>query len=171
MSLRLRYILSGVIIVLIGILGWLFAQPPGDKDASKKATQQATNTQAYLQVNDRCLTLAVADTPQKRRQGLSGYSDLASDEGMLFVYESLGKRGFWMKEMSFPIDIIWLDASNRVVTIKRFAQPDSFPQSFYPDRPAKNVIETVAGFTKSENINSGDRLTVTKPTTTTPVVC
>lgn len=138
----------------------------------KPTSDQSTSTSyAYLKTDDRCVTLAVADTPSQKRQGLSGREDLSADEGMLFVYEDKSRRGFWMKNMNFAIDIFWLDESGNVVTVKRSAQPSSYPESYYPDRPAKNVIETVAGFAKTENINSGDRLTVIDPTSTTPVGC
>lgn len=138
---------------------------------SLESDQPTSTTYAYLKTDDRCVTLAVARTPSEKKQGLSERENLPTDEGMLFVYEDTSRRGFWMKNMNFAIDIFWLDESSNVVTVKRSAQPSSYPESFYPDQSAKNVIETVAGFAETENINSGDRLTVIGPTSTTPVGC
>jgi uncharacterized membrane protein (UPF0127 family) len=135
-------------------------------------TEQATSTQfAYLQTADRCVQLAVADTPEQRRRGLSGYNFLDDNEGMLFAYDQPGNYGFWMKDMDFPIDIIWLDGDNEVVTLKRDVSPASFPNTFYPTELAKNVIEVASGEARQLKVNSGDRLQIVGPTTTPPGGC
>src|SRR3989344_5288383 len=55
------------------------------------------------------LVTDVADTPELRQLGLSGKKSLEKDSGMLFVFDTTGIYGFWMKEMAFPIDVIWID--------------------------------------------------------------
>ncbi len=165
---KLHILLLGLLAV---IAGWLFTQSVQENTASTTPAQQETNTQAYLQINDRCLELAVAASQEEKSEGLSGYDNLASDEGMLFVYDQPGEYGFWMKNMEFAIDIFWLTEDNEVVGVKEEAQPSSYPQTFHPDQPAKKVVETPAGFTKTENINLGDRLNLTNPTTTSPGGC
>jgi len=154
-----------VFAVGFGFVWWQFFTEYTDT-AKPDVTQQA-----YLTSDGQCLRLAVAETPQERQEGLSNYDSLKADQGMLFLYDQPGTYGFWMKDMDFAIDIIWLDENNRVVTIKQRVQPKSFPQTFKPDQPAKKVIETPAGWTQKQNINSGDQLTLVGPTTTTPVDC
>jgi uncharacterized membrane protein (UPF0127 family) len=156
--------LTATALVVIIILGL-------QQDRKEVGESVSSEMHAYLQTDGRCVELDIAETEDEKQQGLSGRKELAANEGMLFTYEDQAKRGFWMKDMKFPIDIIWIDDENRVVTIKDSAQPDSYPETFAPDRPAKNVIETVAGFSNTENINPGDRLIIVGPTTTTPVGC
>ena len=54
------------------------------------------------------IAVAIADTLEKRTQGLSGRESLSANEGLLFVFSTSGAYGIWMKDMRFPIDIIWI---------------------------------------------------------------
>lgn len=96
-------------------------------------------------VNNTLFRVSVASTEEKRRRGLSGQSRLAVNEGMLFIFDQPGRYGFWMKEMLFPIDIIWLDADFQPVHLVENATPESYPVSFYPPQPAKYALEVAAG--------------------------
>ena len=60
----------------------------------------------------------IANTPLLRSQGLSGRDFLDPSEGMLFIFESPGKHGFWMKDMKIPIDIIWIQGDRIVGYVK-----------------------------------------------------
>lgn len=97
----------------------------------------------------------LADTPEKRTQGLSGRSGLAENEGMLFVFPEEGIYGFWMKDMNFSIDIIWIDNAGTVVHVAESVPPDSYPTSFSPSKPAKYVLEVEAGFAKAHQVSPG----------------
>jgi uncharacterized membrane protein (UPF0127 family) len=166
-----KQVISATALVCLAVgVGILYASI--NSQVPDRTEQAATSTQlAYLQTADRCVQLAVADTPDRRRRGLSGYDSLDDNEGMLFVYDDSGNRGFWMKDMDFAIDIIWLDEDSEVVTIKRKAQPKSYPNTFYPTEPAKNVIEVASGMAETLKINSGDRLQIVGPTSTPPGGC
>lgn len=92
----------------------------------------------------------VASTPQSRAKGLSGRSHLDPDEGMLFVFEEEGQYGFWMKDMKFPIDIVWINEEGIVVHIERHVSPSSYfdhdpPQTFINKPAAKYVLELADG--------------------------
>ena len=68
---------------------------------------------------------------------------------MLFVYgDASTERCFWMKDMNFAIDMIWLDKDRQIVTIQSNVSPDSYPKSFCPDKPAQYVLEVNSGFAK-----------------------
>src|ERR1043166_4776967 len=54
------------------------------------------------------VVVEVASTETQREQGLSGRSALPSGRGMLFVFDADAEWGFWMKDMSFAIDMVWL---------------------------------------------------------------
>lgn len=98
--------------------------------------------------NDK-LVAEVTSTDQQKQLGLSGRPCLEDGTAMLFPYSEPGNLCFWMKDMRFPIDMVWLDKGKKVVTIKADATPDSFPQSFCPSRPAQYVVEVQAGLAKS----------------------
>ena len=98
-----------------------------------------------LTIGEKTLNIEVADTDDERMQGLSDRDSLPRGSGMLFIFEKPGVHGFWMKDMRFPIDIVWLDESYKVVDIARSMSPNSFPHVFYPPRPVKYVLETNPG--------------------------
>ncbi len=106
-------------------------------------------------VGDTTVKILLADTPQERTQGLSGRENLAKDEGMLFVFPEEGIYGFWMKDMRFSIDILWLNSAGEVVYIVENASPESYPASFTPEKAAQYVLELPAGFVSSHNVTLG----------------
>lgn len=87
----------------------------------------------------------VADTEASRERGLSGHAPLNDSEGMLFVFDTDARWGIWMKDMSFPLDIVWADAGGRIVHIERDVSPDTYPRIFAPPVPARYVVELPAG--------------------------
>ncbi len=91
----------------------------------------------------------IADTEEKRTQGLSGREFLKGNEGMIFVFPESDYYGFWMKDMRFPIDIIWLDENFSVIGITEHVSPETFPNVFYPPEPVRFVLEVSAGTTKN----------------------
>ena len=99
--------------------------------------------------------LYVADTLEKRTRGLSGVVKLSDNEGMLFVFDKLGFWSFWMKEMKFPIDIIFIN-NKRVVDIKRNIRAESYPQTFTSSVSADSVIEINANQSSKVNLSVGD---------------
>ena len=102
------------------------------------------------------IQLEIADTPEKKVQGLSGREELEKGQGMLFVFDEPKKAGIWMKDMNFPIDIIWFDEKKTIVHIKENATPESFPEVFIPPTLVSFVLEVPAGFAKERGIRVGD---------------
>ena len=111
-----------------------------------------------VRIGEQTYQLEVADDPTERTQGLSGRTELAPNSGMLFVFDEPAQHGIWMKDMNFAIDIIWLDESKEIIEIVDEASPASYPETFYPDRPAKYVIELPAGVAQSHDLDLGDSL-------------
>src|SRR3989344_2021969 len=89
---------------------------------------------------------------------IAGKKELKKDEGMLFVFNHTGKYPFWMKDMNFPIDIIWIGEDLRVVYIKKDAKPESYPETFTPNQDAKYVLEVFSSFSEKNNLKEGDRV-------------
>lgn len=112
-------------------------------------------SQAKAIVNGKSYTIEVADTKAAREQGLGGRTSLPADAGMLFVFGQSDIQCFWMKDMHFNLDIIWLDARHRVVHIAQNVSPSTYPDSFCPARPAKYVLELNAGQAQQAGIEQG----------------
>jgi uncharacterized membrane protein (UPF0127 family) len=75
---------------------------------------------------------------------------------MLFVFASPDVYQFWMKDMNFPIDIIWLDANKKVVLIEHDVAPSTYPDSYGPETLTQYVIEIPAGEAKRAGLKVGD---------------
>ena len=109
-----------------------------------------------LQLGDGVFLSQVAKTPESREKGLSGTVPLRENEAMLFIYDSDGKWAMWMKDMKYPIDIIWLDKDKKVVYIVKNAPPESYPfDNFTPKQEARYVVELMAGTVAKKAITIG----------------
>mgnify|MGYP003292064723 CR=1 FL=1 len=113
------------------------------------------------------LTADLALSSEQKEKGLSVKEKLKENEAMLFVFEKPGSHSFWMKDMKFPIDILWLDSDKRVVHIEKNLQPCNpfLPcPSFSPDTKAQYVLETVAGLSDRKGIKIGTQVDFQLPT-------
>ncbi len=113
-----------------------------------------------LFIGDTQISIDIADTPPSQARGLSGRSTLFDIEGMLFIFPRDGKYGFWMKEMLFPIDIIWLDKDWKIAEITASVEPSTYPTIFYPEVPIRAVLEVAAGFGERHDVAVGDSITL-----------
>ena len=113
-------------------------------------------TGAVAQVAGVTIDLLVGDTPEEREKGLSGHPGLEPEEGMLFVFPEDGVYSFWMKDMLFAIDIIWLSYSGDIIDIRENAAPESYPTAFTPRGPARYVLELPQGFVAEHRVAVGD---------------
>ncbi len=91
------------------------------------------------------LRLEIADSESERSQGLSGRESLADDTGMLFIFDSPSYPGFWMKDMHFALDFVWINSDWQIVQIDRDVQPDTYPQIFTPNSAVRYVLEINSG--------------------------
>jgi hypothetical protein len=99
--------------------------------------------------------LALTETEQI--QGLSGRQSLSPNTGMLFVFNKPGNYPFWMPNMNFSIDIIWITPDMKVDYIKKDATPESYPVTFSPkDNNATYVLEVPSGFSEQNHLQVGD---------------
>lgn len=115
-------------------------------------------TQVRLGLPDRAFKLEVAKGAADRAQGLAGRDSLPQDQGMLFIFPKDKKPCMWMKDMRFPLDILWLDAQQRIVHMARNLSPLTYPQVFCPRAPAAYVVELNAGQTQAAHVYVGQRL-------------
>ena len=112
----------------------------------------------FVKIDGQTLKVDLATTPGAQAQGLSGRKSLAEGEGMLFVFPKPSKYFFWMKNMNFPIDIIWLDANQKIIYLKKDALPELFPETYGPEKNSLYVLEVKALFTEKNNSKLGDKV-------------
>jgi len=132
----------------------------GENDFLIKLAQYRNLTVTIDRYN---ISAFVADTDDKRSKGLSGVENMFENQGMLFIFNYPSKQGFWMKEMMFPLDIIWLDSNNSVIHIEKKLQPCTsvlLCTVYSPSRDAKYVLETISGFTDLHSVNEGDKIKI-----------
>lgn len=106
-----------------------------------------------------CFDVKLAKTPDQRRVGLTQTPLLKKEEGMLFLYASKGYYSYWMKGMSYPIDILWLDENRKVVTLQEGVPPCVLEDCplYSSNHPALYVLEISAGAAKNYNISYGSQ--------------
>jgi uncharacterized membrane protein (UPF0127 family) len=97
----------------------------------------------------------VARSPSTRERGLSGTPSLDSDEGMLFIFPQPGVYAFWMKDMNFGIDIIWIDSDRRVIGVTHNISPETYPETFGPTEKVQFVLEVPAGSAEKFGLKEG----------------
>lgn len=101
------------------------------------------------------IVVTLAQTDAEIKKGLGGKEGLKENEGMLFVFDKPDRYGFWMRDMKFPIDIVWIE-NNKVIFIQKSVSPDTYPITFSPAQPASLVLELPSGFCDTHNVSVGD---------------
>jgi uncharacterized protein len=111
--------------------------------------------QTPLTIGGAEITYELADIESERSKGLSGRLSLSQKEGMLFVFDSPDMYSFWMKDMKFPIDFIWIDENRQVIGFLENISPNTYPETFSPPSPVKYVLEVNSGFVEKFGITVG----------------
>jgi len=142
---RLAYMafIFGLVILVVGVLALLITSQP---------------TKTTLTINQNHYQLTIARTTAQLEQGLGGRPSLPADQGMLFEFNKTAQWCFWMKDMHFPIDMIWLNQNKQVVYIKPDALPSSYTAKFCPTQSAKYVIELKAGTAQADQLRINSKL-------------
>lgn len=105
------------------------------------------------------IQVLVATSSADQERGLGGRASLPADQGMLFVFPVPGSYAFWMKDMEFPLDIVWIGSDEVVAGVTSGIPADSFPSTYLPPRPISYVLELNAGAAEKYGIGSGTPLT------------
>ncbi|MBI4097769.1 MAG: DUF192 domain-containing protein [Candidatus Levybacteria bacterium] len=109
-------------------------------------------------VNGETFTVTLAKTEKERQIGLSKTDKIGENQGMLFIFEKADYYPFWMKEMKFPIDIIYINA-DKVTTVIDNAKPitnaDGNLEVYEPAEKSDKVLELKAGTAKKHSIKKG----------------
>lgn len=100
----------------------------------------------------------IAENENARQKGLSGRPFIKNNQAMLFVFQKSDVYCFWMKDMRFPIDIIWVDSSKTIVGTTEQVLPSSYPKTFCSPNPVQYVFEISAGQVSAASVRPGQRI-------------
>lgn len=141
---RIWRLIIGIALVAFG--AWIiYSGVSGNTAGNSSAT-----------INGYTINLLVADEQDEITKGLSGRKSIPEDTGMLFIMPEPITPNFWMKDMEFAIDFIWINEEMEVVAITPSIGPDSYPITFSPPEPVKYVLEVNAGLSAHRGWLPGD---------------
>lgn len=144
-----------VFAVFVGVVVYQFTAGMGQ---SPQPTPNVTVT-----INKQIFKATVVKESLDQQIGLSKYTSLPEDQGMLFEFTEPGYYPFWMKDMKFAIDIIFIDG-DKIVSIAQDVpapkSPDENLPQYQPEAPANKVFEIKAGLAKKYNIKKGDTVEI-----------
>lgn len=116
--------------------------------ASYRPALAPENTESVfreLKINGKIINVEIADTVEKRTKGLSGRQSLPENQGMLFVFATPDYYSFWMKDMNFGLDFIWI-RGNEVVEITENVSPEDYqPASSLDQRESGRATQSNRG--------------------------
>jgi len=124
---------------------------------------QSTSSESVLShkgqiiIGNNVWDVEIAKNDADRVNGLSNRKILYKNTGMLFVFDKMGPLSFWMKDMLFSIDMIFLDSSWRIVLIESNLQPDTFPKTFGSSVESQYVLELNASEASGHDLKVGDQ--------------
>ena len=142
-------------LVLAGLLLAAAACAPGSKaplDGSGRAMEQLT---VVTSTGEHAFWVEIADDEAERQRGLMFRPPLEEDRGMLFEFEDAREQGFCMRNTPSSLDIVYIGADGKIVSIARHTTPFS-EQSLPSNGPAKGVLEVRAGRMDEIGAKPGD---------------
>jgi hypothetical protein len=146
-----------VVLVIVAVFGFGFSY-------YLDSLSGGYNMYAIFPNGEKVKILDVLKTNEERARGLSGRTALGADEGMYFSFPEEDSYGFWMKDMNFPIDILWVSKGTLVGFAENAAPqpgvPDSSLTVYTPPQAIGGVLEMTAGAKQRYNLNVGDKIQI-----------
>lgn len=138
---NIRLILGAAVVIflLLILLTFIF---------SRKSTKVTVEGQTF--------SVKVAKTDKEKQIGLSDTKKLDKNKGMLFVFDNPDYYAFWMKNMKFPIDIIYINGDKVTYVVHDAPAPtDSNLPIYQPNEKSDKVLEINSGLSKTYDIKAG----------------
>ena len=162
MHIRLQVLIPiSAAAVIVGVAGMLSLP-------SEVSIESNSNfLMGTVQLDDKLLQVYLADTEPRKMRGLMWEAQdfLADDKGMLFVFDEPGTRSMWMKNMQFPLDILWFDENGNVVSIEKNVPPCITPLEVMSCKSvgvsadnAQYVLELTAGYVDKYEVTENSQL-------------
>lgn len=146
----MKKVLLLLVLFIILVIGFIFLS------YQNKKTPLAT-------INNHTFNLEIAKSEKDQEIGLSKYKNISSNFGMLFLFEKEGYYSFWMKNMKFPIDIIFIKNGKIVKIFSDVPFPkssNSYLPIYKPDELSDTVLEINAGLSKEYNFQKNDTVII-----------
>jgi len=173
-----KYILIAVIILIAGYFiydnffaekekeKYTFSTDPQERIKNVKEPQfKKEGELEFLKGNGKDsikkIEIELAENDPERMQGLMYRKSMDEGRGMLFIFETEREESFWMKNTIMSLDIIYVNAKFEIVKIYKHTIPFS-ENSLPSEKPAKYVVEVIAGFTDKFGIKEGDKISFSK---------
>ena len=156
----LFFITIFVILLIIGGVTWNFFVQHYQTD--KQESPCGSYKQKDLIIGGKIIKVDISDNDCKRIQGLSDRKGISENNGMLFIFPREGNYGFWMKDMNFPIDILWVDDNLYVTGVEKSVSTSTYPEIIGEKYLAKYVLELFSGFSEKNNIKVGNKIILSK---------
>ncbi len=148
-----------MISILLVVIVFLFIALSATIFYSEKNSEYKTGK---VTINNNSFDVEIADNFIKQTLGLSGRESLNKDSGMFFIFSQKSTRSFWMKDMNFPIDIIWMD-DDTIIHITKNLQPPKIAGKILTaisSKPSNKVLEINAGLSEKLGIKIGDKISL-----------
>ncbi len=163
-------IIGGLFLVIVVLLVFgrgftTIGRLPGQRESTQSAVtnprEQVEEGKTRVRVKSLDVTAEIAATDKEKKKGLSERESLPISEGMFFVYDRMAIYTFWMKDVQFPIDIIWIDEDKKIVYIAQNAQPepdknDGELKRYRPSGESQYILEINAGLAAANGLAIGD---------------
>lgn len=159
--MKKKLMLLFLVALAIIILGFIFRKESNTFwDFSSQG--DSLGDQVIISIGNNNINTKVADDPKSLEMGLSNTESLGPNDGMFFVFDMPSQKFFWMKDMNFAIDIIWIDEDFKITGVVQNAQPSSYPKTFSSPNDTKYVLEVNSGYFAKHNLHIGDKVKVVK---------
>lgn len=148
---NLRIITGAVVVFFLAILFLVII-----------LSRDTSTTKTKVTINNKTFNVFIAKSDIEKQVGLSSKNKISENQGMLFLFDKPAYYSFWMKEMKFPIDIIYIE-NNKVVTIISSVKPSSNSTNlsiYTPKKKADMVLEINAGLSEKYNIHEGTTINI-----------
>lgn len=139
------------VLVLVGALVFFFVAS-GNSDCTKDYRNDEQVT-----ISGKTFEAELARSAQEHQKGLSGRDCIGDNQAMLFTFDKPGQYGFWMKDMKFAIDVIWISPDKKIAAIEKDFKPETYPENAVneKDKPALYVLEVKSGTTNELGLQLG----------------
>ena len=107
------------------------------------------------------IQIEIADNDFEQQTGLMYRKQMDTNKGMLFIFNEIKVRSFYMKNTYISLDIIYIDTENTIINIANNAEPLN-ETSLFSDAPAKYVLEINAGLSEKWDVKKGDKISFSK---------
>lgn len=158
---QIKYAFPVAVFAILASL--IFIRLPLTPSQGEAEVAESPLGSSRIQIASSTIDVEIADTSEEREKGLSGREELFLNHGMLFIFDEDGRHGFWMKDMRFALDIIWISHDGVVVHIEEDVGPETYPAAFLPRGEARYVIELRAGWVREHNLRVGDIVRLSGP--------